>query len=316
MINIYKIDYDKIKENITKLDKNDYLVLKSNAYGFGFKKVFQIAHDLGMKKIALLDIKDGVYIKRKYPDVLVLLLGPIDYSILPLCEKYNIEVTITDISQIEYLSKFKLNVQIEINSGMNRFGIKVEDFNSLYLNDNLTLTGIYSHNATTDTIHINNQLLKFYEVINNKKDIDLHFQSSSTIDFLFKYVNSKRIGVFIYEDSFSVIGNIIQINHSLKGEYIGYDYSYQIKDDCYIGVIDIGYSDGLERLCEGFLVYINSKFYPLVGKSCMNHCFVLIDDGVTLNSKVIFIGKENNICNYLSYFNKIKHEVYLAYLKK
>ena len=81
-----------------------------------------------MKKIALLDIKDGVYIKRKYPDVLVLLLGPIDYSILPLCEKYNIEVTITDISQIKYLSKFKLNVQIEINSGMNRFGIKVEDF--------------------------------------------------------------------------------------------------------------------------------------------------------------------------------------------
>jgi alanine racemase len=113
-----------------------------------------------------------------------------------------------------------------------------------------------------------------------------------------------------------VYGNVIQINNCLKGEYIGYDYSYKIKNDCYIGVIDIGYSDGLERLCEGFLVYINSKFYPLVGKSCMNHCFVLIDDSVSLKSKVIFIGKENNICNYLKYFNKIKHEVYLAYLKK
>lgn len=316
MIIIYKINYDRIKENITKLDKNDYLVLKSNAYGFGFKKVFQIAYELGMKKFALLDIKDGVYIKRKYPDTLVLLLGPIDCSFLSLCEKYNIEVSITDISQIKYLSKFKLNVQIEINSGMNRFGIKVEDFKALNLNDNLTLTGIYSHNATTDIPHINNQLLKFYEVINDKRDIDLHFQSSSTINFLFKYVNCKRIGVYIYEDSFSVYGNIIQINHSLKGEYIGYDYSYKIKNDCYIGVIDIGYSDGLERLCEGFLVYINSKFYPLVGRSCMNHCFVLIDESVTLKSKVIFIGKENNICNYLSYFNKIKHEVYLAYLKK
>jgi alanine racemase len=149
---------------------------------------------------------------------------------------------------------------------MNRFGIKVEDFNSLYLNNNLTLTGIYSHNATTDIIHINNQLLKFCEVINNKRDIDLHFQSSSTINFLFKYVNCKRIGVYIYENSFSVYGNIIQINHCLKGEYLGYDYSYQIKEDCHIGVIDIGYSDGLERLCEGFLVYINSRFYPLVGK--------------------------------------------------
>jgi alanine racemase len=199
---------------------------------------------------------------------------------------------------------------------MNRFGVKVEDFNSLYLNNNLTLTGIYSHNATTDIIHINNQLLKFCEVINNKRDIDLHFQSSSTINFLFKYVNCKRIGVYIYENSFSVYGNIIQINHCLKGEYLGYDYSYQIKEDCHIGVIDIGYSDGLERLCEGFLVYINSRFYPLVGKSCMNHCFVLIDESVTLKSKVIFIGKENNICNYLFYFNKIKHEVYLAYLKK
>ena len=35
---IYKIDYKKIKNNILNFNKNDYLVVKSNAYGFGIKK--------------------------------------------------------------------------------------------------------------------------------------------------------------------------------------------------------------------------------------------------------------------------------------
>ena len=35
-----------------------------------------------------------------------------------------------------------------------------------------------------------------------------------------------------------------------------------------------------------------------------------------LNKEVIIIGKENNLENYLKFFTKIPHEVYLSYLKR
>ena len=82
VVNIYKIDYKKIKDNILSLSKSDYLVVKSNAYGFGFKKVVDIAYKLGMKKFCILDLKDAIYLRKKYPDVIILLLGPLCKEII------------------------------------------------------------------------------------------------------------------------------------------------------------------------------------------------------------------------------------------
>ena len=317
MIFIYQLDYEKIKENISLLNKNDYLVLKSNAYGFGFKKVLKLAINLNMRKFALIDINDCIYIKKNYPEAIVLLLGPINKNNLFLCEKYQIIVTITSLDEIELLLNYKLNIQIEINSGMNRFGIRDYQFDEaikLLENSSLTLFGIYSHNATKDLKHINKQMEVFNNVIKNKDMLDFHFQSSSLNDLT--YLISKRIGNALYKDALRVSGKIIKINYCYKGEYIGYDYSYQFEKDSYVGVIDVGYADGLDRYCGGFKVYIKDKYYPLIGRACMNNCFVLLDDAIFLNEEVVFIGKENNIRNYESFFNKISHEVYLSFLKK
>ena len=319
MVFIYTINFEKIKQNILSLSKNDYIVLKSNAYGFGFEEILQLALSIGMHKFALIDINECIYIKNYYPHTTVLLLGRVNEKILVLCEKYQIEVTITDLDDIKLLSKYRINVQIEINSGMNRFGIRNSQMNTiltLLKDTNLTPTGIYSHNATNNPKYIDNQIACFYEVVRGKKDLDIHFQSSSLKDLNLEFITAKRIGAAIYKDALKVSGRIIKINYCLKDEYIGYDYNYQFSKDSYVGVIDIGYADGLDRNCSGFLVYINGKYYPLIGKACMNNSFVLLEDNSNLNEEVIFIGEENNIANYEKHFHKISHEIYLSCLKK
>lgn len=318
VVNIYKIDYEKVKRNILALNKRDYLVLKSNAYGFGLEKVLKLATSQGMYKFALIDIEDCVFIKKKYPNTTVLLLGTVKRKELWICEKYHIDVTITNIDELAFLRKYKINIQIEINSGMNRFGIRIGDFEKvlkLIENSSLRLTGIYSHNATNDLIHQKSQIQYFYNVVKDITDIDVHFQSSSLKALSLNFTNSKRIGAALYDDSLRVYANIININYCFKGEYIGYDYSYRFIKDSYVGVINLGYADGLERNCEGFKVYIKDKYYPLIGKACMNHCFVLLDTKKLSNEEVVFIGEDNKIDNYLSFFKKIPHEVYLSYLK-
>ena len=278
---MYKIDYEKIRENISTLNDTDYIVLKSNAYGFGFNEVLQIAISCGIYKFIVIDIKDALNIKKYYSNTRVLLLGPIDKHNLLLCEKYSIEVTVNKLEDIYLLDGYKINVQIEINSGMNRFGIRPHELNQalvLLKKANKNVTGIFSHNATKIPSLIATQLNSFYKLIINKEDIDIHYSSSSLKDYVITNQKARRIGEFIYQTALTVYGKIIQINHVYKGEYIGYDYAYKMENDGYIGIVNIGYADGLERKCHGFLVNISGKYYPLIGRACMNHCFVLIDD--------------------------------------
>ena len=315
---MYKIDYEAIRNNIALLKNNDYIVLKSNAYGFGFKEVLEIAIDEGTHTFAVIDIEYAIFIKNNYPNMRVLLLGPIKKDDIELCQKYDIEVTITSLDIIDYLNNYNLNVQLEINSGMNRFGIEASDINralNLINNNKLKLVGMYSHNATKNPIFINNQLEAFYYAASNLKDIDIHFMATTLKDKRIKYQTSRRIGEFIYHDALMVMGKIIAIRKVNKGEYVGYDFNYKMIKEGYVGIIDLGYADGLERNCDGFLVWINNAFYPLIGKACMNYSFVLLDNDTFEGCEVEFIGKYNKIKNYEIKFNKIPHEIFISFLK-
>ena len=310
---IYKIDYKKIEENIKLLDKSDYLVLKSNAYGFGFKKVLDIAYKCEMKKFCVLELNDAIYIKKRYKESVVLLLGPLNKKHLKVYQDYEINITITNLKDFNMISNYNILYQIEINSGMNRFGVLNIDFDLIL--DDSRFIGVYSHNATGDIYFINEQIQYFFNLVKYLNNKEIHFASSGIKSMKIPFVNARRIGCDIYKDSLYVYGKIIQINYCVKDSYIGYDYSYKFACDSYVGVIDIGYADGLCRECSGFMVWIKNKYYPLIGKACMNHTFVLLDCSDLINSKVTIIGNNNKIDNYVKYFKKIKHEVYLDFLK-
>ena len=248
VVYIYKIDYKQIKSNILKLSKNDYLVVKSNAYGFGLKRVVKIAYECGMRKFCVLELKDALYIKGMYSDTLVLLLGPLEINTLNECSKTQICITVTNSKDFDLIKDFGIDYQIEINSGMNRFGLNVFDYKQVV--HDKRFKGIYSHNATNNINHINNQLQSFFEFVKFVLDKDIHFASTSIMHLKIPFTTSRRIGCAIYEDSLEVSAKIISINYCQKGSFIGYDYSYKMQNNGYVGVIDIGYADGLERICD------------------------------------------------------------------
>ena len=278
-----KIDYNVISDNLKKVDKNNYLVLKSNAYGFGFKKIFFLARNLGFKKYAVISIDDALLIKKECPDSRVLLMGVVDVNKLSLCQKLGIEITVNDVNECEIFKDYDFNVQIAINCGMNRFGIR---WNQL------------------------SEVKEFYS-LTQKYLVDKHFAASKWMPTKFG-----RIGAFIYEGSITVFAKIIKVNHVLKNEYVGYGKNYQMVNDGSVGVVDLGYADGLERKCNFFHVYIDGAFYPLIGYACMNHSFVLLPNDDFLGKSVEFISHNNPIGNYEKHFDTIKHQIYTAFLKK
>lgn len=315
MINVNE---EMIKNNIMRCHKEDYFVLKSNAYGFGLSRVASLLASLGYHKYAVLTLDEAITIRELDPSGTILLLGVLENDKIFLYEKYGITVSINDFKDLKSLYMHKLKIQIAVNTGMNRFGIRpteVKEMVNLIRKTSLELMGIYSHNATNDLMHIMGQEEAFKYALRATTGLEAHFAATPlSHDSKYKIC---RIGKGMYQNALSVYGKIVKINHLEKDEYVGYDYAYKMPYDGYIGVIDLGYADGLVRHIDGFLVYINNRYYHMVGLACMNHSFVLLDnDNIKEGALVHFISPFNNQINYETFTGLSAYEIYLGFLKK
>lgn len=296
---------ETIKYNLSKINNNNYLVLKSDAYGFGLKEILKLIKKTNIYKFCVINIEDAITIRKSIINSEILLITPFFVDLLHLYKKYKIQLSINNLEELKHLEHINIKYQLCVNTGMNRFGLK--EINKELLTDNLV--GIYSHNATNSINYIQKQIEILSDDVKGFENIDIHYFSSHHQNLQFG--NCRRIGELIYENSLIIKANVIHYNNIKKGEYVGYDYTYKVKKDCVIGVLDIGYADGLIRNCSGFKVYANSKYYELVGMACMNHCFVLLENESV--SQVDIISKNNKIENYEKFFNVTKHEIYISY---
>lgn len=305
MIIIKHVILETINYNLSKINNSNYLVLKSDAYGFGLKQILKLIRKTDLYKFCVINIKDAISIRKKIANAEILLITPFNVDLMPLYRKYKITISINKVDEFKYIEFSNIKYQIVINSGMNRFGLKEIDDRLITSN----LIGVYSHNATNEIKHIEHQIDDFSNMIKDIDVIDVHFFSSSHPDMSFG--NCRRIGEDIYRNALVIKANVINYNYLNKGEYLGYDYSYQAMSDILVGVLDIGYADGLVRNCNGFEVYASGNYYKLIGKSCMNHCFILLESE---NIKSVEVISDNNkIENYEAFFNITKHEIYISF---
>ena len=106
-----------------------------------------------------------------------------------------------------------------------------------------------------------------------------------------------------------LISEIIDIKKLKKGETVSYNGTYKASEDELIGIVSIGYADGINRKLKGAYIHINDKKYKIVGNICMDMLMVKIDDSVKLHDKV-YVYKDINHIKYLSnYLDTIPYEL-------
>lgn len=302
MIFLRIIDYDIINSNIKDIKKTNeiILVVKNNAYGFGMDKIVSIAMNNGIKRFAVNDISEAIELRSISEDFSILLFG-YQTTNIELIKKYSIIPTINDIDELNFYTKEEVKCALEIDCGMNRFGIK--DFDENILNNNYIIE-IYTHlyKKTKE----NTKLIEYIKYLSIKYNKNFHIGGS----IAYEYTNYPiRIAYRIYENCDSLIGTITNIKVIKKNETVGYDGLFKAKKNELIGVCDIGYYNGLKRSYKG-RVSINNKFYKIIGRLCMNQMFILINDDVKVGDIVTIFGKNiskseflhnNNISNYESF---------------
>jgi alanine racemase len=327
-------------------------IVKANAYGHGMNQVGKALAESGTDYLGTADYPESIILydhlkkfsKKKIP---VLCLGVLTDS------KYfheiflrNIDVTIDDIKTATLLNNFakstnkKINVQVQVDSGINRTGFLIGDSYSavekIKSMSNLKIKGIYSHFATSELpedFYALKQLGEFKSVVKELEQNVTKFElkhisnSGGILNYNDNFFNMVRPGISLYgyyPDRKKVVreigikpvmtlkskvGFIKKLN---KSQSISYGRKYFTKSRTEIASIPVGYGDGYSRLLTNKAkVFINGKLYRTVGTVCMD--WIMVDLGmnsnVKVNDEVILFGKEYTADNLSEIIGTIPYEI-------
>lgn len=325
-------NYKNVQEKVG--DKIIIPVVKANAYGHGVIEVVSYLHSKGIDYFAVSLLEEALEIRDIFPDVGLLCMGVIEDEGLLIASENNITVTMSNFDQLSYVRNLNktLTIHLKVDTGMNRLGFKHDDdilqaFKILNENQNIILEGLYTHFSTADENleYYDFQFNRFLEI---QKLLDFQFpmihisNSSSQIKFEQKYnfTTHTRLGISLYglttdksttflKNTFELVTNISQIKNLATGDKVGYGATYTATGHEIIGVLPIGYADGFIRKNTGGDVEINGRRYPIVGRICMDQCFVKIDSSISKDDDVILFGGLITIDEVAERLDTINYEI-------
>ena len=144
-INNFKYNIDSIKKFT---NKEIMPVIKANGYGTYVNKSLALINNYDIVAVAVVDEAVGLRQIGYSKEILVLNQPSIEE--LRNIVDYNITIGLSDIVFTKKLieSKNKVKVHLEIETGMNRTGIKLDEIDSFLKeikNTNIEVDGIYTH---------------------------------------------------------------------------------------------------------------------------------------------------------------------------
>ncbi len=330
-----------------KLSPGDLVipVLKSNAYGHGIKQVATILKSRKPPYVAV----DGYYEGLRVHEVSnqkVLVMGMIKSENFKLINPKGFAFSVHDVETIKAIGKTKMEfvVHIEIETGMGRHGARLDELEYLLSvikqYDNIIVEGVMTHLADADnpndTSHVKLQTKRFDQSIeiilkNGFKPKYYHIaQSAGSTKVKSKYANIIRTGLAFYgvnpletsDKNYkklaglrpaltlnSTVSKIIKID---LDESVSYNRTFIAKKNSLVGVLPIGYYEGLPRsLSNVGKVFIDNKLHNFAGRICMNHAMIDISETKTKVGDIATIISSNpgsalsvkNLCSKYNLFN-------------
>ncbi|GHS07814.1 alanine racemase [Helicobacter pylori] len=251
-------------------------------------------------------------------------------------------------SQMALKSQKRLKIHLKIDTGMHRLGLEpnfksIEIIKKIRALKGLEVEGIFTHLSNADTkikTHAKNQMKAFNAFLEQLLDQKIEFQyrhayNSAGILSLCngnenRFLNLYRPGIMLYgfypsngmkescptilKNVISLKAQIVQIRSVKKGEFIGYGEHFYTNEETLVGTLALGYADGLVRdLGNRIQVAINNQLAPLIGKVCMDQCFVKLNNiEAKEGDEVILFGdksaKANDASEIAALLNTIAYE--------
>lgn len=299
-------------------------VLKSNGYGHGIANVAHILEKSEIPFFCVDSLFEAYELQKAKIKLPILVMGytnPENFKV----KKLPYQFAVYDIETATVLNKYQQGAKIHIfvDSGMHREGVTVEELpeflNELKDLSNIKIEGLMSHLASSESDKdplFQNQIKQFKKAKEICKENKVnpkwfHIAATGSIinpttrPIIASVSNLARAGLALYgyspypmdpdfhqdnaahhlKPALTLTTKIIQIKKVAKGEKIGYDGTYMVKKDTIIGVLPVGYYDGVDRrLSNKGIFLVDSLPCAILGRVSMN--INIIDLSNVKNPKV------------------------------
>ncbi len=346
-------NFNAVKSIVPK-DACVMAVVKANAYGAGAIKASEIFLQEGAHYLGVATLDEALELRSHFSKTPILILGYSPNANASMLVDNDLSAMVFSLEQAEVFSqmalkaKKRLKVHLKIDTGMHRLGLEpnfksIEIIKKIRALKGLEIEGIFTHLSNADAkikTHAKNQMKAFNAFLEQLLDQKIEFQyrhayNSAGILSLCngnenRLLNLYRPGIMLYgfypsnemkESSQTILKNVIslkaqivQIRSVKKGEFIGYGEHFYTNEETLVGVLALGYADGLARaLGNRIQVAINNQLAPLIGKVCMDQCFVKLNDiQAKEGDEVILFGdksaKANDASEIAVLLNTISYE--------
>lgn len=302
-----RVDLLSITKNVEHLKKIHGVellaVVKADAYGHGLVEVAQAAIKGGASWLGVALLEEAIALRDagiKVP-ILAWLVQP--GSDFETAVAKNIDLAVASMKALQEISAIggKPRIHIEVDTGMSRGGF-LDEWNQLLASDfsKVEVVGVFSHFARADEPREEQnkvQLENFKVAISDLEKIGINppikhlSNSAATIKDSNAAFNMVRTGIAIYglSPDFQNLGSSKELGlkpamqlraalHLVKdvpaGASVGYGATYVTKSATKLGVVAMGYADGIPRVAQGAGVMFAGKRAPIVGRVSMDQFVV------------------------------------------
>ncbi|MCS7258057.1 MAG: alanine racemase [candidate division WOR-3 bacterium] len=342
-----EIDLDALYANLKAVkmllgNKKILLAVKADAYGHGAKEVAWALQD-EVDMLGVAGVEEGISLRYSGIKTPILILSPISYFEIDALWEYDLIPTISEMEFAYelYLSAKKRNAyihaHIEVDTGMGRTGLDydkaLEQIQEIIDYRLIIIDGIFTHfpSADLDYEFTKIQIGKFTNLCEKLREIGLKnfirhaSNSAGFINFPAADFDMIRPGLIIYgiypnghsltersislKPVMSLRTRIVNLRFIPQGYSISYQRKYFTSRDSIIGVISIGYGDGLPYNLKNGEVIVHcadgEKFIPqkarIVGNICMDLTMIDVTElkGVKIGLPVTVIGRADDKAIYV-----------------
>jgi alanine racemase len=304
-----RIDLARITENVKRLKNlsgtNVMAVVKADAYGHGLVEVARAAIDGGASALGVALLEEAITLRKAgiTSPILAWLVPP--GSDFKSAVDNDIDLAASSIIALEQIgsvtSKNRPRIHLEVDTGMTRGGF-LSEWGKLDAHHvaNIDIVGIFSHFARADEPgqeQNNQQRERFKEMVATLEsfgytNIVRHLSNSAaTLKDDQSRFDMVRAGIAIYgltpdlenlgtseslglKPAMQLRAKLHLVKQVPAGAAVGYGATTHTTSETKLGIVAMGYADGIPRIAKNVGVFVDGKRAPVIGRISMDQFVV------------------------------------------
>jgi alanine racemase len=330
------VDLGAVERNCARLarelprDGRLCAVVKANGYGHGAVECARAALAGGASWLAVAAATEAAELRLQFPKTPILTMGALTEAELVLALDASSDVAAWRESHVDLVAAHAVDreapprVHVKYDTGMGRLGERdpnaaLRVIDRVAAHPRLELAGLWTHFATADdpeSSFFDEQLERFAALVERVRadhpGVLVHAaNSAATLREPASHFGMVRCGIAVYgldpfqadphehelEPALELRSYVADVKRFSAGDSAGYGRRWRAGADTRVGVLPIGYGDGVRRgLTNAADVLIEGRRHPMVGTVSMDN--VTVDLGaeteVEPGEEVVLIGRQGD----------------------